>query len=70
MSYDPLHTPGSTVPVPGPLDLEVRLARDVLAEVSTANIHAHIEMIEAAASLDCRLRFLLAALDAERGGQP
>ncbi|MGW2228175.1 hypothetical protein [Streptomyces formicae] len=68
MSYDPLHAPG-VVPAPSSLDIELWLARSFLAEVATANIHSITDMIEAAAGLDYRLRALVAALDAERGGQ-
>ncbi|MGW3437075.1 hypothetical protein ACWDB3_07825 [Streptomyces bacillaris] len=74
MSTDtsPLHTPlydpdadGDTwVPA---LDTALRLARQVLKEKATANIHDRDEMLRAAVTLDARLRSLVAALDKEAG---
>jgi hypothetical protein len=49
------------------LAVELRLAREYLAEVAAANIHDPQAMVKAAAGLDHRLRALIAALDAEGG---
>lgn len=66
MSYTPLHGPDEESPPPASLDGELRLARRLLDEIATANIHDHTAMLKAATGLNCRLRSLLAALDAER----
>ncbi|WP_371646467.1 hypothetical protein [Streptomyces mirabilis] len=65
--YDPLHGPDEEPPFAASLGIEVKLARQLLAEVATANIHDHTAMLKAAAGLNYRLRSLVAALDAERG---
>ncbi|MFI8988640.1 hypothetical protein ACIG63_27130 [Streptomyces antimycoticus] len=67
MSYDPLSGPGHAPVVPRPLDTELWLAREFIAEVAAANIHEPAAMIQAAAGLHYRLAALVAALDAERG---
>ncbi|QIY96942.1 hypothetical protein HEP87_26760 [Streptomyces sp. S1D4-11] len=66
-SYDPLHGPDEEPPFPASLDGELKLTRQLLNEVATANIHDHPDMLKAAVALNCRVRGLLAALDAERG---
>jgi hypothetical protein len=44
------------------------LARESLARAAVANIHDHQAMIDVAVNFDHRMRSLLAALEAERGG--
>ncbi|MDU8998224.1 hypothetical protein [Streptomyces mirabilis] len=66
-AYDPLHGPDEEPPFAASLGIEVKLARRLLDETATANIHDHTEMLTAAASLNYRMRALLAAIDAERG---
>ncbi|MFJ1604155.1 hypothetical protein ACIOHS_12395 [Streptomyces sp. NPDC088253] len=66
-AYDPLHGPDEETPFAASLGIEVKLARQLLDETATANIHDHTEMLTAAAGLNYRLRALVAALDAERG---
>jgi hypothetical protein len=66
-SYDPLHGPDEEPPFPASLDGELKLTRELLDEIADANIHDHRAMLKAAVALDCRVRGLLAALDAERG---
>lgn len=66
-SYDPLHVPVEEPPFLAPLDVELKLTRQYLGKVATANIHDHTAMLKAAVGLDHRMRALLAALDAERG---
>ncbi|MFM9612477.1 hypothetical protein DF268_38810 [Streptomyces sp. V2] len=67
-AYDLLHgtIPQHTV-IPGPLDTELRLARELLDSVAAWNIHDHDTMTRAAAGLNHRLRALVAAVEAERG---
>jgi hypothetical protein len=62
--YDPTTDGRAYVP---PLDQAIRLARQVLDEKATANIHDRDEMIAAAVGLEMRLRTLVAALDKEAG---
>ncbi|MFD8797228.1 hypothetical protein [Streptomyces atroolivaceus] len=66
-SYTPLHDPEYGILHPFSLDRELRLAREVLEEKATANIHDSDEMIRAATGLQMRLRALLAAFDKEAG---
>jgi hypothetical protein len=66
-SYDPLHGPDEEPPSPASLGIEVKLAHQLLDQVSTANIHDHTAMVKAAAGLNYRIRSLVAAIDAERG---
>ena len=70
MNYNPLHGPDDVQPYPASVDGELRLARALVAELATANIHDHTAMMKAAVSLDFRLRSLIAALDTERGERP
>lgn len=65
-AYTPLHDPekDSRAYVP-PVDAALRLARAVLDEKATANIHDKDEMLAAAVGLEMRLRTLVAALDKE-----
>jgi hypothetical protein len=69
-SYSPLFDPENDAHtyVP-PLQQAVDRARQVLDEKTKANIHDHNELIRAAVGLHHVLFDLLAALDAERGGQ-
>ncbi|MFD0344028.1 hypothetical protein ACFVH0_36080 [Streptomyces sp. NPDC127117] len=64
--HTPLYAPerDGTAWVPS-LDTALRLARKVLDEKSTANIHDPEAMLRAAVSLELRLRELVAALDEE-----
>ena len=66
-SYDPLHGPDEETPFAASLGIEVKLARQLLDETATANIHDHTAMLKAAASFNYRMRALVAAIDAERG---
>ncbi|MFM9589855.1 hypothetical protein ACKI1J_14970 [Streptomyces scabiei] len=66
-SYDPLREPDAETPLPASVDGELRLAREYVASVASANIHDHKAMVKAAVGLDHRLRGLIAALDTERG---
>jgi hypothetical protein len=65
-SYDPLHGPDEEPPFPASLDIELKLTRDYLGRVATANIHDHTAMLKAATGLNYRIRSLVAAVDAER----
>ncbi|MEV0492391.1 hypothetical protein [Streptomyces atratus] len=62
--YDPAKDARAYVP---PLDAALRLARQVLDEKATANIHDRDEMLAAAVGLEMRLRALVAAFDKEAG---
>ncbi|MBZ3918182.1 hypothetical protein [Streptomyces acidiscabies] len=67
-AYDPLHdTAKQSRIIPGPLETELSLARKLLDSIAAWNIHDHNTMVRAAASLDYRLRALLAAVETERG---
>lgn len=66
-AYDPLRGPDVEPPFPAALAVELRLAREYLDKVATANVHDHTAMLKAAVGLHHRLRNLIAALDAERG---
>lgn len=66
-AYDPLHGPDDTTPAPETLDIEIAVTRRILDETAALDIHSHADMLNAAVALDCRVRGLLAALDAERG---
>ncbi|MFD6025681.1 hypothetical protein [Streptomyces griseoluteus] len=66
-SYQPLREPGYTPEVVLSVDSELAITRQVLQETAPLNIHSHDYMIQAAVALDCRVRALVAALDAERG---
>jgi hypothetical protein len=52
---------------PGPLDDELRMAREILDQTAISNVHDGEAMIRAAVGLRMRLRGLLGALDADRG---
>jgi hypothetical protein len=66
-AYDPLREPGYAHPEPESLDVEIAVTRRILDETAPLNIHSPGDMLKAAVALDCRIRGLLAALDAERG---
>jgi hypothetical protein len=67
-AYDPLYGPDDEESAsPAALDVELRLARELLAELAPLNIHSHDDMLRAATGLFYRLRSLLAAIEAERG---
>jgi hypothetical protein len=64
----PLHDPERDVSTwAPPLDIALQAARHTLALRAGADIHDHNDMIEAATGLECALRLLVAALDAEAG---
>ncbi|MPY37266.1 hypothetical protein FNH09_40495 [Streptomyces adustus] len=50
-----------------PVDNEVKLARELLAEIADLNIYDHGHMVGAATGLMLRLRSLVDAVTAERG---
>jgi hypothetical protein len=64
---EPLREPGHTTTDFESLDIEIAATRRILDEIAALNIHSHTDMLRAAVALDCRVRGLLAALDAERG---
>jgi hypothetical protein len=66
-NYEPLHEPSSTFLPPASLAVEIAVTRRILDETAPLNIHDHGDMLKAAVSLDCRVRALLALLDAEGG---
>lgn len=66
-TYEPLREPGHTTTDFDSLDVEIAVTRQMLDETAQLNIHSHDDMLKAAVALDCRVRGLLAALDAERG---
>lgn len=68
-SYTPLYGPDDGEPFPLSVVVELRLSRNYLEQAAAANIHDRDAMIKTAVGLDYRLRALVAALDAERGGQ-
>lgn len=66
-AYGPLYNPAtdesSYTP---PVSTALTVARAFLDEAATTNIHDHAAILKTAAGLECRLRQLVAALDAER----
>ncbi|MFF0127338.1 hypothetical protein ACFYTG_16650 [Streptomyces mirabilis] len=66
-AYEPLHGADDVSPAPESLDIEIAVTRRILDETAALNIHDHRDMLKAAVALNCRVRGLLAALDAERG---
>ncbi|MGW2232523.1 hypothetical protein [Streptomyces sp. NPDC001759] len=64
--FEPLRDPDYVDSYVYPLDMEIGITRHVLAEVAALNIHSHDDMLKAAVTLDCRVRALLASLDAEQ----
>lgn len=60
--YDPARDGSQYV---APLDVAVQEARRTLAQYQGKSIHDHDGMVGAATGLDCALRRLVAALDAE-----
>lgn len=68
-TYTPLYGPDDAKPYPADVDTELRIARALTDTLAATNIHDHTAILKAAVSLDHRLRSLIAALDAERGGQ-
>ncbi|MGV9337869.1 hypothetical protein [Streptomyces sp. NPDC003688] len=66
-SYSPLRKAEYGPSFPGSVDRELAATRRILDETASLNIHSHDEMLRAAVALDCRVRGLVAALDAERG---
>ncbi|MEW2161423.1 hypothetical protein AB0912_00200 [Streptomyces sp. NPDC007084] len=65
--FDPLREPDHVTTDVYPLDIEIAVTRKILAETAPLNIHSYTDMLRAAVALDCRVRALLASLDAERG---
>ncbi|REE62150.1 hypothetical protein BX257_4763 [Streptomyces sp. 3212.3] len=68
MTYEPLHDPGKAPSGPYDLDVEIAVTRQILDETASLNIHDDVDMQKAAFALNFRVRTLLAALEAERGG--
>lgn len=66
-AYDPLHNPDRTPAGPFNLEVEIAVTHRLLNETAGLNIHSNDDMLTAAASLNARLRTLLAAIEAERG---
>lgn len=66
-SYDPLHDPGQEAPEHASLDVEIAVTWQILDETAGLNIHSDDDMRSAAFALNCRVRALLAAIEAERG---
>lgn len=66
-SYDPLHSPDETTSILCSLDVELSVTRRILEETAPLNIHSHDDMLQAAVALNCRVRALMAVLEAERG---
>ncbi|MEU1141832.1 hypothetical protein ABZ392_33990 [Streptomyces sp. NPDC005885] len=66
-TYEPLREPDYTPSGLNSVEVELAVTRRILDETAPLNIHRHMDMLRAAVSLDCRLRALVAALDAERG---
>ncbi|MET8982116.1 hypothetical protein ABZX85_41690 [Streptomyces sp. NPDC004539] len=66
--YAPLHSPDHMPSPPASLDAEIRLSREALDDTATANLHDHDEIMSCAVVLNIRMRALLDALDARRGG--
>lgn len=66
-TYEPMREPDYTTPPVNSLDVELAVTRRILDETAPLNIHSHMDMLKAAIALDCRVRALVAALDAERG---
>lgn len=67
-AYDPLHEPGKTPAGPFDLSVEIAVTRRVLDETAGLNIHDDADMHKAAFALNARIRCLLAAIEADRGG--
>jgi hypothetical protein len=67
VAYDALHGADRTVPGHEPLDIEIAVTRRILDETAGLNIHSDRDMLKAAIALNCRVRALLAAVEAERG---
>ncbi|WP_409469091.1 hypothetical protein [Streptomyces sp. HC307] len=68
-AYDPLHGPDDVTPEPATLDVEIAVTRRILDETVGLNIHSGRDMLQAAVALNARVRALLAAIEAERGGR-
>lgn len=67
--YTPLFDPKTDTALrPLPVDNELKLARELLDEVAGRNIHSKDDMIHVAVVLEQRMRALVDALTAERGG--
>ncbi|WHM30247.1 hypothetical protein OH540_09450 [Streptomyces sp. BPPL-273] len=66
-AFEPLHDESREVPEHASLDVEIAVTRQILTETAQLNIHSDHDMRSAAFALNCRVRALLAALDAERG---
>ena len=66
-AYDSLQSTAGHPLTALPVANEVRLARELLAEIADLNIHDHTAMVGAATSLTLRLRSLIDAVTAQRG---
>lgn len=65
--HEPLREPGYTPLEVGSVAVELAVTRQILDETAPLNIHSHTDMLRAAVALDCRVRAMVAALEAERG---
>lgn len=66
--HDPLYTPGKDrAPDIHTVDLALRMARESLDCCGAKNVHAHGQMLGAAAELHFVLHQLVVAIEAERG---
>ncbi|MFF5759661.1 hypothetical protein ACFY7A_30035 [Streptomyces longwoodensis] len=65
--YDPLFNPDKVPTTAASLDVEIAVTRKILDETAGLNIHDDHDMRSAAFALNCRIRSLLAAIEAERG---
>ncbi|KUN34815.1 hypothetical protein AQJ30_27475 [Streptomyces longwoodensis] len=66
-AYDPLFDPNRAPTTPASLDVELAVTRQILEETAGLNIHDDHDMRSAAFALNCRIRSLMAAIEAERG---
>jgi hypothetical protein len=67
-AFDALHSAGDEPPAFASLAVEIAVTRRILDETASLNIHSDDDMRSAAFALNTRLRALLAAIEAERGG--
>ncbi|MEV7394924.1 hypothetical protein [Streptomyces sp. NPDC091215] len=66
-TYDSLQSTAGHPLAALPVANEVKLARELLAEIADYNIHDHHDMVRAATALTLRLRSLADAVAAEQG---
>jgi hypothetical protein len=68
-AYDPLHGPDDVTTAPASLEVELAVTKRILDETAGLNIHDGDDMRQAAFALNARVRALVAAVEAERGGR-